>query len=116
VLTSYLDISVQRNANFARQVTFAAPDGTPIDLTGVIYALDVKHSAGAVESPLGSGLANAVGDPANGVLLIEFDGADFAAVEGSQETVRLAYDLIAIQDGKRFCLLRGAFILEPGVS
>jgi hypothetical protein len=37
-------------------------------------------------------------------------------VEGVNETVRLAYDFIATQDGNTYLLARGAIILDPGVS
>jgi hypothetical protein len=110
------DIAVQRNAEYLRNWSLVDGNRDPVDLTGSTFALDIKYAAGAPDPPLASGTVAIEGDPVNGVISVHIDGADFAALPGDQEVVRLAYDLVATQAGLKMVLARGALLLQPGVS
>lgn len=112
----YLAITLERNSTWQKTWTIADNDGVPIDITGWTFEMEVKASAGAP----GAALANAnitVTDAPGGELEIVLEGADFAAVAGTQDTVVLAYDLRAIKTGGvPETLVKGPINLEPGVT
>jgi hypothetical protein len=113
------DISLQRNTDYVRLYEIVTPDAegveTPVDLTGAALALDVKLRAGDADPPIASATITE-DDYTLGRVTVALDGSQFDAVEGVNETVRLAYDFIATQDGNTYLLARGAIILDPGVS
>lgn len=112
-----MDIELQRNASYVREWGFtdAGEPPVPLDLTGAEFALDVKASAGDPDPPIASATF-AILDAPGGIVQVSLSGADFAAVEGEQERVVLAYDCIATQDDTPIPIARGALILLPGVS
>lgn len=113
-MSSDFDIEVARNATWRRQWLITDDDGQPIDLTGATFSADVKAVAGtgAVLGSLGITIDDALG----GVLIVEIDGSDFSAVPSVTEITRLAYDILATQDGVPIRLAAGQVILLPGVS
>jgi hypothetical protein len=111
-----LDIEVQRNAAYARDFLIEDEEGLPIDLTGVTHEFDIKYHAGDPDPPIATATITPGVTPTEGRVTVEIDGADFAAVDGTHEVVRLAYDWIATQDGYRWPLARGYILLTPGVS
>lgn len=114
-MAANIDLQVQRNAVLGRTLSFTDNEGNPLDLTGATFDLGVRYAAGAPGGRIASGVVTLT-DAALGVATVAIDGADFADVPGIMEIVVLAYDLIAIQDGDRMALMRGALILIPGVS
>jgi hypothetical protein len=108
------DISLQRNTDYVRlyEIVTADAEGveTPVDLTGAALALDVKLRAGDADPPIASATITE-DDYTLGRVTVALDGSQFDAVEGVNETVRLAYDFIATQDGNTYLLARGAIIL-----
>jgi hypothetical protein len=113
----YLPIAVPRNGVYSKRWNIKdEATGEPIDLTGWNFALDIKYAAGDADPPLGSG-AVTVYDAGEGALNVLVDGTDFAAVPGTHETVRLAYDLVATVAGTgALVIASGPLLLEPGVT
>jgi hypothetical protein len=114
-MPAQMNFSCQRNANQIFDWAITDTNGNAVDLTGATFDLGVKYAPSDADN-IAEGGVIVVGDAANGVIRIVFDGAYFAAVPGPDEIVRLVYDLIAHQDGLHICLARGQFLLLPGVS
>lgn len=121
---AYREIVQQRNGDEPFTLFLYDAEDSPIDLTGVTFNLQVRPAAGdggtaivdATNSidPAETGII--ITDATGGQILITILGEDFAAVDGEFEDVRLAYDLIATKDGIDTALMRGPFILQPGVT
>jgi len=109
------NIEVQRNGSYRKTWSFKAPDGTPVDLTGATYEMDIKHAAGD-GTVLASFTVALEGLASAGQISVALDGSALAAVDGVNEIVRLAYDLLVTQSGVKMILARGALLLTPGVS
>lgn len=110
-----LNIELQRNSDYRREFAILDDDGAALDLTGAVFAFDVKYRAGDPDPPLASATVTVVDAP-TGITEVHLSGDQFNAVEGTHELVRLAYDWKATQDGDDTILARGYVLLSPGVS
>ena len=110
-----LDVELQRNADFVRELEITDSDGVPLDLTGATFAWKFKRRAGDPNPPVASATVTVTGAAA-GLVRVEFSGSAFSDIEGQFEPVRIAYDFIGTQDGKTTLLARGYLTLLPGVS
>lgn len=111
----YLAIQLERNGTYQTAWSVADDEGTAIDVTGWAFALDVKYAAGEPDPPIASATITVV-DAATGELSVVIEGADFAAVEGENENVTLAYDFVAVDAGVPQVMVSGPLILVPGVT
>ena len=111
-----MDIEVQRNGSYSQSWTFLDKNTRePLDLTGWTFKLDVKRNAGASEV-IASAVIDQI-DIADASINVTIPGSAFSAIEGAQETVTLAYDLL-IRDSANLPVVqtRGNVYLTPGVS
>lgn len=110
-----LNIEVPRNGHYCQDWQLADNVGEPIDLTGHALEISVKAVAGQ-----GADIASADIDihaPTDGLFTVTLAGADFSAVDGATEIVRLAFDLKHTDDGGISRIYpRGQIHLMPGVS
>lgn len=114
-MAAELTIEVPRNGWYAQGWVLADNDGEVIDLTG--HTLDLKIRAVAGQGVVLATAAIDIYDALNGRFTIEIDGADLAALDGSSELVRLAYDLVhTYADGVEMIPVRGQILLMPGVT
>jgi len=106
---------VPRNGSYQQDWQLTANDGEPISLVGSELKMDIRPVAGQ-----GDVIASAsidIHDAANGTFTVQIDGADFDAVPGETELVRLAYDLRhTFEDGVQHIYPRGQIQLMPGVT
>jgi hypothetical protein len=111
-----MDIEVPRNGDYSRTSQLVDDTGAPIDLTGHSLELDVRNFAGEGGPPIAT--ATITIEPSHfGIFDELLHGADFSAVAGAFEKVRLAYDLKRTDPtGVITIERRGAVILMPGVS
>jgi hypothetical protein len=112
----YLPLTIHRNGAFRRRLAFTEPrTGVPIDLTGATFVLRVRRSAGAPGSPIATA-SIIVEDAPGGIIEVTLLGSAFSLVEGTQDIVTLAYDLVMTQGGVPRVLAEGPLTLKPGVS
>lgn len=110
------DITVPRNGDYFRTWQLVDADGNPIDITGHTLVLEVKNAAGDADPPIASATLTIEAQPF-GIFDVLLEGADFAAVPGVMETVRLAWDLKRTDPTGIITIeRRGAVVLQPGVS
>lgn len=114
-MAAQTQIEVPRNGNYFETWALLSGDGSPIDLTGHTLSMDCRRIAGA-----GSVIASAeidIYDPPNGRFTINWDGADFDAVDGVTEVVRLAFDLLhTFPDSIKRVEVRGHLLVMPEVT
>lgn len=107
-------LELQRNAtlSFSGQVIDAIGN-EPVSLIGYSIEADVAMVAGG--AVIASGEAE-IDDPAGGGFTVTFTGADFSAVAGALEPVRLAYEIRLISGVNIHPVMRGPLFLLPGVG
>lgn len=110
-----LDLQVERNGSMARTLLFEDSFGVAVDLTGVTFTGQVRRAAGVSGSPIASFTFSVI-DATGGQLVFSILGSAFDAVEGVQEVVTLAYDMIATKDGDPTVIMRGNFYVYPEVT
>lgn len=110
-----LDIEVPRNGNYFKGWTLTDDQNAPLDITGWALKLQIKAVAGS-----GPVIANATFSgriDAQGFFNVRINGADFSAVDGPMETVKLAYDFLATDIAAiPIVETRGHIYLTPGVT
>lgn len=112
----YLPISLHRNGSFVRRLVFKDPaTGGPVDLTGATFVMRTRRSAGAPGSPLATATVTVV-NAAGGIIEVSLLGSAFNLVDGLQDIVVLAYDIVMVQSGVPRVLAEGPLLLKPGVS
>lgn len=118
---AYAEFSLALNADFQRPLTFYRAKDVVEDLTGVAWsgAIAVNGETvltlGPQAGPTVSGFY--VPAPASGQLFWTVKGGDIdAAVLGSGDSVRGAFDILGTKDGIIKRRLQGAFILERGIA
>ena len=116
-MAAYLDIEVQRNADYHATWRFRDKiTGEPLNVSSWLFSLQVRPVAGASGPPIAYGSVD-ITDALEGKVGVKIRGSDFAAVEGEMEIVRLAYDFIAKdRTDTKVVDVRGQIILIPGVS
>lgn len=110
-----LTLQVERNGSMARTLFLEDSLGNPTDLTGVTFAGQVRRAAGVTGSPIAA-FTISITDAVNGQVRISIIGSAFDAVEGVQEVVTLAYDIVATKAGEPTVILRGNFYVYPEVT
>ena len=112
---NYLDITIQRNEHRFIGLVITDKDGVPIDdLNTFTYSFAIGLNENST-APAIAHWAVTVDDATTGLLSINAGGGVLDGVPGTQEIVRIAYNLIAIRDPEALILMRGAIILNPGV-
>jgi len=116
-MAANLNIEVPRNGSYFQRWTFRDKlTGSPLDVTAWTFALHVKRAAGIQDGTLAAATFSDVDGP-NGGVNVRLDGQALASLEGAQETIRLAYDFLARDEGGVITVqTRGQIILMPGVS
>lgn len=111
-----MNIEVPRNGNYFKGWTLEDDLGNPLDITGWTLRLQARPVAGAGGAAIASALISGR-DDAQGFFNVRLRGSDFAAVPGSMEIVKLAYDFIAFDaDNIVIVETRGQIHLIPGVT
>lgn len=108
------NIEVPRNGHYFQEWQLRDADGMAIDITGNTIEMDCRAISGS-----GAVIASAVigmVEPGNGQFSVKWTGADFDAVEGLTEIVRLAYDLKRTFGGITEIPVRGQIVLMPEVT
>lgn len=107
-----LDLSVQRNSilPIGFQLTDNT-DGQPISLSGISVTCTIRYNAGG--ATILSSPSVTVTNSAAGKFDVIFDGRSLSAVAGTQETVVLYYEVLAIDGDGPMPIVRGQLSLEP---
>lgn len=114
-MAANLNLEVPRNGHYAQGWVLNDNEGAPIDLAG--HALELKIRAVAGQGGVLATAAIDIYDAPSGRFTVEINGADLAALDGSSEIVRLAYDLAhTYPDGVEMVPVRGLILLMPGVT
>lgn len=110
-----VDLELQRNASLTQEFAVQNSAGQALDITGNTFEMDVKYRGGDADPALVTAMVTIL-QPTVGIIQIYLAGSSFAAVPGTKEIVRLAYDLIMMRAGIPVPVARGTLSLVPGVS
>lgn len=113
---TYLPVELNRNGSWVRTILLYDLAGGAVDASAWAIAGAVRMAAGAAGAALATFTVDAV-DADNGQYLLTLLGSDLDALDGAQETIRLAYDVRATRSGRPpEILMQGPVILNPGVT
>lgn len=107
-----MDIPIEVSRNGVTPISLALWDSVadgPIDITGETLTCRVARALG--EAVITSPTVTIVG-ASQGEFDISFVGSAFSSVSGTQQTVRLAYEIKA---SSGVTVMRGPLILIPGI-
>lgn len=110
-----LDIEFPRNGDWSRFCQVVDEDDVAIDLTGGVFDMDIRYTAGSVGIPL-IDVSILCPTPATGEFEVTLLGSSFDNIGNRASNTRLLYDIVITQSGRRIPLISGQILLTPGIS
>lgn len=108
-----VDISASNNADFRQSFVLTDNAGTPLDLTGATFEMDIRDASGTeLLSATSANSRVAITNAAAGAFSITILAADLSPIAGGE----YVHDLLMRQAGKTSRIWAGAFYLAEGVS
>lgn len=107
-----IDFEFQDNAVSSHTFQWLDTNGTPINLTGMSFLMDVKVSANDEDAAL------SLSSPSTGIVITSASGGEFTITfpqEGLAPGVYV-YDLIRIASSVRYVMAKGTITVTKGVT